>query len=407
MIGSVSETSSSSGPAPVAPSMRVLMVVLGALTALGPLAIDMYLPALPWIARDLGVDLGVVQLTLSVFMIGIAAGQAFCGPIVDRFGRRGPLLVGMVVFVVAAAGCAQATSMKSLLFWRLLMALGGSASMVIPRAVVRDFFNEKESARLYSLLMLILGVSPILAPTLGGQMLGWTGWRGIFWVLAGVGVACTATIAWGLPESLPKSARSRGGVALALRTYGALLADRRFLGAALASGCTLGAIFAYLSGSSFVFIEFFKLTPQQYALVFGFNAIGLIAASQISMWLLKRFTPGQVLSVAFLLNAAAGLALAGAGATGFGGLPVIIGLLFLSLSCAGVIFPNIAAVAMAPFGDVAGSASALLGTVQFALGAVAGALVGVLHNGTLVPMTAGVAGCALAGWVTMRALVRR
>ena len=393
--------------APAIPSMQILVLVLGALTALGPLAIDMYLPALPWIARDLGVDLGVVQFTLSVFMLGIAAGQAFYGPIIDRWGRRGPLLIGMVVFVVAAVGCAQAASMKSLLLWRLLMALGGSASMVIPRAVVRDFFNEKESARMYSLLMLILGVSPILAPTLGGQLLGWTGWRGIFWVLAGIGVFCTATIVWGMPESLLAANRSKGGVGLALRTYGKLIADRRFLGAALASGCTLGAIFAYLSGSSFVFIELFKLTPQQYALVFGFNALGLIAASQISRWLLNRYTPWQVLSVAFLVNAVAGIALVVAGATGMGGLPVIIGLLFLCLSCAGVIFPNIAAVAMAPFGEVAGSASALLGTVQFALGAVSGALVGVLHNGTLVPMTAGVAGCALAGWLIMRTLVAR
>ena len=260
---------------------------------------------------------------------------------------------------------------------------------------------------MYSLLMLILGVSPILAPTLGGQLLGWTGWRGIFWVLAGIGVFCTATIVWGMPESLLAANRSKGGVGLALRTYGKLIADRRFLGAALASGCTLGAIFAYLSGSSFVFIELFKLTPQQYALVFGFNALGLIAASQISRWLLNRYTPWQVLSVAFLVNAVAGIALVVAGATGMGGLPVIIGLLFLCLSCAGVIFPNIAAVAMAPFGEVAGSASALLGTVQFALGAVSGALVGVLHNGTLVPMTAGVAGCALAGWLIMRTLVAR
>jgi MFS transporter, DHA1 family, multidrug resistance protein len=401
------EVSSPSVDAPAIPSMRVLILVLGALTALGPLAIDMYLPALPWIARDLGVDLGVVQLTLSVFMIGIAAGQAFYGPVVDRFGRRGPLLIGMGVFVVAACGCAQATSMQSLLIWRFLMALGGSASMVIPRAVVRDFFEEKESARLYSLLMLILGVSPILAPTLGGQLLGWTGWRGIFWVLAGVGVLCTATIVWGLPESRPKALRSKGGVGLALRTYGKLLADRRFIGAALASGFTLGAIFAYLSGSSFVFIELFHLTPQQYALVFGFNACGLIAASQISRMMLTRFTSWQVISVAFLINAAAGLTLVGAGLTGLGGMPVIIGLLFLCLSCAGVIFPNIAAVAMAPFGEVAGSASALLGTVQFVVGALAGAMVGVLHNGTLVPMTAGVAGCAVAGWVTLRVLVKR
>ncbi|HTJ79802.1 MAG TPA: Bcr/CflA family multidrug efflux MFS transporter [Rariglobus sp.] len=407
MSSSALETSLPAAGAPAIPSMRILVLVLGTLTALGPLAIDMYLPALPWIARDLNVDLGAIQFTLSVFMIGISVGQAFYGPIVDRYGRRGPLLIGMVVFVVAAVGCAHAHSMKSLLLWRLLMALGGSASMVIPRAVVRDFFNEKESARMYSLLMLILGVSPILAPTLGGQMLGWTGWRGIFWVLAGIGVLCTATILWGMPESLPKAARSQGGVGLALRTYAKLLADRRFLGAALASGFTLGAIFAYLSGSSFVFIELFKLTPQQYALVFGFNACGLIAASQFNRWLLNRHSSWQVLSVAFLAAAIVGLALLAVGATGIGGLPAVIGLLFLNLSCAGIIMPNIAAVAMAPFGAVAGSASALLGTVQFALGAASGALVGVLHNGTLLPMTAGVAGCALTGWILLRTLVRQ
>jgi len=273
--------------------------------------------------------------------------------------------------------------------------------------VVRDFFDEKDSARVYSLLMLILVVSPILAPTLGGQLLGWTGWRGIFWVLAIIGLLCTAAIAWGLPESLPRAQRSSGGPGPALRTYGKLLADRRFLGAAVASGFTLAAIFAYLSGSSFVFIGLFKLTPQQYALVFGFNASGLIAASQLNRWLLGRHTPWRVLSVAFLVNAATGLALLVAGLTGLGGLPALVGLLFLCLSCAGVIFPNIAALAMAPFGEAAGSASALLGTVQFALGAASGALVGVLHNGTLVPMTAGVAGCALAGWLVLRLLVAR
>lgn len=385
----------------------MLVLVLGALTALGPLAIDMYLPALPWIARDVGVDLGVVQLTLSVFLIGVAAGQAFYGPVVDRWGRRGPLLIGMTVFVIAAAGCSQAQSMTSLLVWRLIMALGGAASMVIPRAVVRDLYDERESARMYSLLMLILGVSPILAPTIGGQMLEHTGWRGIFWVLAGIGVACAVAIWFCLPESLPKEARSRAGVGQALRNYGRLLSDRRFIGPALASGCTLGGIFAYLSGSSFVFIELFKLTPQGYAYVFGINAAGLIAASQINLRLLKHFSSWQVISVAFMANAFVGLVLAGVGATGWGGLPLMIALLFLSLSAAGVIFPNVAALAMTPFGKMAGSASALLGTVQFVLGATAGALVGFFHDGTAFPMTAGVAGCGLAGWAILRTVARK
>ncbi|TSJ77500.1 Bcr/CflA family multidrug efflux MFS transporter [Rariglobus hedericola] len=392
--------------APVIPAGRLLVLVLGALTALGPLAIDMYLPALPWIARDVGVDLGAVQLTLSVFLIGVAAGQALYGPIVDRWGRRWPLLIGMAIFVVAAVGCAYAQSMKSLLIWRLIMALGGSASMVIPRAVVRDLFGEKDSARVHSVLMLILGVSPILAPTLGGQLLNFTGWRGIFWVLAGIGIACTVAILIWLPESLPRESRSPVGVGRALKTYGRLLTDRRFIGPALASGCTLGGIFAYLSGSSFVFIELFKLTPQQYAFVFGFNAAGLIAASQINRWLLNRYTSWQVISVAFLVNAVVGLALAGVGATGWGGLPLMIALLFLSLSAAGVIFPNVAALAMTPFGEIAGSASALLGTVQFVLGATAGALVGVFHDGTAFPMTASVAGCALGGWIILRTIAR-
>jgi len=392
---------------PAKPAGWLLVLVLGSLTALGPLAIDMYLPALPWIARDVGVDLGVVQLTLSVFLIGVAAGQAFYGPIVDRWGRRGPLLIGMTVFVIASVGCSQAETMKSLLVWRLIMALGGAASMVIPRAVVRDLFDERESARLYSLLMLILGVSPMLAPTIGGQMLDHTGWRGIFWVLAGIGVACAVAIWFCLPESLPREARSTAGVGQALRNYGRLLSDRRFIGPALASGCTLGGIFAYLSGSSFVFIELFQLSPQGYAYVFAVNAAGLIAASQVNRWLLNRYSSWQVISVAFMGNAIVGLALAGVGATGWGGLPLMITLLFLSLSAAGVIFPNVAALAMAPFGKMAGSASALLGTVQFVLGATAGALVGFYHNGTAFPMTAGVAGCGLVGWAILRTVARR
>lgn len=386
---------------------RRLVVVLGALTVVGPLAIDMYLPALPQIARELGVDMGGVELTLSVFMIGVAVGQAFYGPIVDRWGRRGPLLIGMGVFTVAAVACARAESLGALLAWRLVMALGGSASMVVPRAVVRDFFAERESARLYSLLMLILGVSPILAPTVGGQLLEFTGWRGIFWAMAGLGVVFAVAVAGWLPESLPRERRVPLEVGRALCTYGRLLVDRRFIGAALAAGCTLGAIFTYVAGSPAVFIELHGLTPAQFALVFGFNGLGLVVASQVNRWLLRTHAPRVVLAGAFLAMAGAGLLLAVAGATGWGGWLALVVLLFITLAAAGVIFPNIAALAMAPFGEVAGSASALLGTVQFAVGAGAGALVGLLHNGTAVPMTAGVAGCAVTGWIIVRTLVGR
>jgi len=391
---------------PAASAGVKLVLILGALTALGPLAIDMYLPAFPQMAKDLGVETGTVQLTLSVFMAGVSIGQAFYGPLVDRWGRRGPLLVGMVAFSLAAIGCAMANSIGSLLGWRLAMALGGSASMVIPRAVVRDLFETQESARVYSLLMLILGVSPILAPTLGGQLLAFMGWRAIFVMLAVIGAGISAAVMWGLPETLHKEYRVKGGVGLALKTYWQLLRDRRFLPLALATGCTLGVILTYLSGSSFVFMELYHLNAQQYAYVFGFNAVGLIVASQINQRLLRRYTPRQVLSVAFVVNALAGMTLAALGATGAGGMWGLIALLFVCLSCCGIIFPNVAALIMEPFGEVAGSASALLGTVQFGVAAGMGALVGVFHNGTSVPMTAGVAVCAIAGLAIVKTSVR-
>jgi MFS transporter, DHA1 family, multidrug resistance protein len=259
---------------------------------------------------------------------------------------------------------------------------------------------------MYSLLMLILGVSPIFAPSVGGQLIGWTGWRGIFWVLAGLGVACAAAVALALPDSAPRTEHQRGGIGLALRTYWRLLKDRRFLGAVLVAGFMVGTIFTYLTGSAFVLIELQGLTPQQYALAFGFNGIGLILASQVNRWLVGLYSVDAVVTAALVGGLAVGLALAVFGLTGWGGLPVLMGLLFLNLSVAGIISPNIAAIAMAPFGEIAGSASALLGTIQFGVGAAAGALVGLFHNGTAVPMTAGIALCALASLTVWKTLAR-
>lgn len=383
-----------------------LVFILGTLTVIGPFAIDMYLPALPRIGQELGADMGAVQLTLSVFLLGMAAGQAFLGPVVDRWGRRVPLLVGLVCFVIAAIGCARAQSMSWLLTWRLVMALGTSATMVVPRAVVRDHFNEQESARMYSLLMLILGVSPIFAPSIGGQLMAFTGWRGIFWVLAALGLGCGVAVWRALPDSSPGSRSRTLSVGLALRTYGRLLADRRFLGPALVAGFMVGTIFTYLTGSAFVLIELHHLTPQQYALAFGFNGCGMILASQVNRVLVARFLVRRVVGAAVAIGVGIGLALAAVGATGWGGLPVLIALLFLNLSMAGVIAPNVAAIVMAPFGEVAGSASALLGTMQFGIGSLAGACVGLLHNGTAVPMTASIAACALGSLLAWNTLAR-
>jgi len=396
-------------PSLAAPSRqagRGLVFILGALTVIGPFAIDMYLPALPEIGRELSVDVGRVQLTLSIFLFGIAIGQAFLGPVVDRWGRRTPLLIGLAVFVGASIGCAQAHTMTAFLAWRLLMALGASASMVVPRAVVRDFFNERDSAKMYSLLMLILGVSPIFAPSVGGELLVVTGWRGIFWVLAALGVGCAIAVASAMPDSSPESRVRKGGVMLALKTYWRLLKDRRFLGAVLVAGFMVGMIFTYLTGSAFVLIELHGLTPQQYALAFGFNGAGLILASQVNRWLVARYPVRSVVTGALTGGIVVGLLLLLTSAIHWGGLTVLMGLLFLNLSVAGLVAPNIAAIAMAPFGEIAGSASALLGTIQFGVGAVAGALVGFFHNGTAIPMTAGIFACALASFTVWRTLAR-
>jgi DHA1 family bicyclomycin/chloramphenicol resistance-like MFS transporter len=399
-------TLSSPAESPRASARKSLIFVLGALTVIGPFAIDMYLPALPQIGTDLGVDVGQVQLTLSVFLIGLALGQAFLGPIVDRFGRRMPLLVGLVVFVIACAGCAKAESMGALLAWRLIMALGSAATMVVPRAVVRDLFNQRESAKMYSVLMLILGVSPIFAPTLGGFMIEAMGWREIFWVLAALGVACGIAVVTSLPDSSAESRPKTIGVGLALRTYWTLIKDPRFLGATLVAGFMIGTIFTYLSGSAFVFIELHALTPQQYAIAFGVNGSGMILASQVNRWLLNRYRVGHILTAALVASAVVGAALVVHALTGWGGFPVMMTLLFLNLSVTGFVGPNIGAIAMAPFGRVAGSASALLGTIQFGVGALAGGLVGLLHNGTAMPMAIGIAACALVSWLVWQTMVR-
>lgn len=376
--------------------------MLGSLSAFAPLSIDMYLPAFPQIAADFGVELGRVQLTLSVFLIGVAVGQAFYGPLADRWGRRGPLLFGLALFVAAAAGCALAQSIGALTLSRLCMALGGSAGMVITRAVVRDSFNETESAHIYSLLMLVMGVAPILAPLLGGQLLLVTGWRGIFWVIAGFGFACLVATGRWLPDTLPRERRVAHGVLEALRVYGRLLVDPRFIGYVAAVGCASGLLFGYIAGAPTVFIEQHGVTPQAFGLFFGANAGGLIAASQLNRWLLRRWRARQILGVAYTVNTVAALLLVAEALTGWGGFAVLVGLLFVGIASTGLIFPNIAALAMAPFGAVAGSASALMGTLQFGVGGLAGTAVGLLHNGTARPMAGVMAACSVIGWTVLR-----
>jgi DHA1 family bicyclomycin/chloramphenicol resistance-like MFS transporter len=383
---------------------RHLPLLLGTLTAFGPLSIDMYLPAFPQITREMAARPGAVSLTLAVFLLAVSLSQVFYGPLADRYGRRKPLLVGCVLYALGSLGCALAPSMGILIAARAVQALGGAAGMVVARAVVRDVYHEREAARVFSELMLVMGAAPILAPWLGGKILLLGSWRLIFFLLAGFGAFCWWMTNRGLPETLPHPNRSRENLRGVFDTFGALLANRRFLGYALVAGFTAGTNFAYISGSSFVYIELHGISAQHFGYFFGANALGLIGAAQINRLLLRRFAPESILDGSLTINMMAGCALVACGATNWGGLPALAALLFVSLASVGLTFPNLMAAAMAPFGRMAGSASAVLGTVQFAVGALAGALVGLLHNGTALPMTAVVASCATGGLIALRTL---
>jgi DHA1 family bicyclomycin/chloramphenicol resistance-like MFS transporter len=383
-------------------SYTKLALILGTLAAFGPLSIDMYLPALPTIAAEFGTTTAVVQQTLSAFFIGLALGQLFYGPISDRLGRRAPLLFGCAMYTVVSIGCVFAPSIAALMGLRFVQALGSSAGMVIGRSVVRDRFDERESARMYSLLVLVMGIAPITAPLIGGQLLIAFGWRSVFWVLAAFGLLCFTLVWFGLNESLPAERRTREGLGHALRGYGGLLTDSRYMGFALAGGLASAAMFAYISGSAFVFIELNGVPPEQFGFLFGINAFGLIAASQLNRRLLETYSSLSLLTAALSITAAASLLLVGVTATAIGGFPLMLVLLFITIASTGMVGPNAMALAMAPYGRKAGSASAMLGATQFIAGALAGALVGLLANGTALPMAAVIALCGVGAWAILR-----
>jgi MFS transporter, DHA1 family, multidrug resistance protein len=382
-------------PPPSGTAYYALAAVLGSLTAIGPLAIDMYLPALPSIARDMATSPASVQASLAAYFIGIAIGQAFYGPMSDRVGRRPALFFGLSLFTLSSVGCALAPNVGSLIACRFLQALGGCAPIVVPRAVVRDYFDQRGSVRMLSMLMLVMGLAPILAPLIGGQLLVNFGWRAVFWVLAAYGSLLVIVVAASLRESLPPSARQRQSLGAVLVVYGRLLRDRAYLGHVLSGALIFSGLLAYISGSPFVFIELFHVPPERFGLYFGANAFGIITASQINRWLASRFDAARVLRVVLPVAAAAGLVMVTNAWTGFGGFPGLLVPLFCFITCHGFVLPNTTALAMAPHGRVAGSASALLGTMQFVLGATAGGLVGAFGNGTSVPLAGVIAGCAV------------
>ncbi|MFF9587043.1 multidrug effflux MFS transporter [Streptomyces achromogenes] len=379
----------------------LVTLLLGALTATTPLAMDMYLPSLPQVTRSLDAPAVTVQLTLTACMAGLALGQLIIGPLSDRWGRRRPLLAGLVVYLAATALCAVAPTVETLIAFRLAQGLSGAAGVVIARAVVRDLYDGVAMARFFSTLMLISGAAPIVAPLVGGQILRVTDWRGVFVVLTVIGALLTALVWLRLPETLPPATevppversrergRHRGGVGEALRAMRGLLADLPFTGYMLAGGFAFAALFAYISASPFVIQEIYGASPQTFSLLFGLNSVGLVAAGQINGKLLVgRVALDKVLAagLAVITLAATALLLMATGVFGDTGLVPVAAALFVLMSAMGITLPNAQTLALLRVRHAAGSASALLGTSSFLVGAVASPLVGVAGEHTAVPM---------------------
>jgi MFS transporter, DHA1 family, multidrug resistance protein len=366
------------GPVPGAPIRLIL--VLGALIALGPLTIDMYLPALPDIEADLLTTSAAVQLTLTGTLLGLAAGQLLIGPLSDAYGRRRPLIAGTMVHVAASLACLVAPNVAVLGGLRVLQGFGAASAAVVTLAVVRDLYVGRAAATLLSRLMLVLGVGPVLAPSLGGLVLQWTTWRGVFVVLAGIGAALVALAVVALPETLPPERRRRGGVGGTVRSFRVLARDRVFVGLVLVAGLSMAALFAYVSGSSFVLQEQYGLSEQAFAVVFGLGSVGLIAGTQVNARLLDRFTPQQLLLWALVAGTGASVVLLLTATSGLGGLAGILVPLWAVLAATGVAMPNAPALALSRHGEIAGTAAAMLGAVRFGVGAVAAPFVGLLGN---------------------------
>ena len=370
------------------------ILILGALSAFGPLAIDFYLPAFPAMALAFGTDEQHVQLTLAAYFLGLSIGQLAYGPVADRFGRRVPLLTGVGLFTVASLACAYAPNLEWLMGARFVQALGGCAGMVISRAVVSDKCDAVGSAKVFSQLMLVMGLAPILAPMLGGLLVNTTGWQSIFLALTGFSAMAGLAVALGLPESMPAHL-PRQPLSGALRQYGRLLKDPVYLGHALTGGIAIAGMFAYIAGSPFVFIKLYGVPAEHFGWLFGTNAAGFILLAQVNARLLAKRGPAYLLVRTVWIYLAAALTLLAVSSLHTEQLWPLLVPLFICISSLGCILPNASACAMTGQGARAGSASAMLGCLQFSVAAGAASLVGVLYDGSAMPMAMVISLCAI------------
>lgn len=372
-----------------------LLLLLGALTAFDSIAIDMYLPAFKAIESDLVLTAGMMPMSLSVFLIGLAVGQIISGPVADSHGRRLPLLVGIVLFGVASCLAAMSSNITMLLVGRFFQGIGGATGLVVPRAIVSDLYDAKQAPRIFTILSQVQSISPILAPILGGLVLNFWNWRSIFWVLAGCAVLAFVVAVPSVPETQPMEARTRLTFRNVLKNYWEILKGRRYLGMVLANGLIMGTLFGYISVSSFIFMSYFELSSSAYSLIFAAYSMGMILVGQLNMYLLSRMEVRRNLGLGFIIHLVFLGSLVTVLLTGIESLEIVGGLLFLAISSLSFLFGGLTSETMFSVGPgKSGSAAALLGMMQSAIGGGAGIVLGLIHDGTLMTPICTLFGCS-------------
>lgn len=384
-----------------------LILMLGSLTALSPFSIDMYLAAFPQMAQALNTNVAEISLTLSSYFIGLASGQLFYGPLMDRFGRKKPLYIGLAIYILAAIGCALSKSVDSLVILRFIQAIGGCAASVASFAMVRDLFEPKESAKVFSLLILILGVSPLLAPTIGGYLSVYLGWSSVFVVLAIIASLIFAVVMSFLPESHKGDTSHTLHPLSILKNYLSIIKEPQFYTYAFAGAIGFSGLFVYLAASPTIFMEIFGVSEQVYGWIFALIAIGLIGTSQLNVVLIKKYSNEQILLVSLSLLSLVSLVFFICAFNGWYNIYSIVLTMFIFLSCIGLSNPNSSALAMAPFAKKAGSAAALMGFLQMGIGALASVCVGIMKAQQLFPLASIFVGTSLLSLIVLISGSRR
>ncbi len=389
--------------APTTPGWRVL-AVLSLLMGFASISTDLYLPAMPMMSHSLHANEGLVELTISGYLIGFSLGQLLWGPISDRYGRRSSVAIGLVLFVIGSAGCALSGSALAMIGWRVVQALGACASVALSRAMVRDLYEGVRAAQMLSILITVMAIAPLVGPLVGGQIVALAGWRAIFWTLVGIGIATSAAL-FTIPETLPAARRNQESLGRAMARYGELLRDRRILGYAGAGGFCYAAMFAYVAGTPFVYITYYHVPEQLYGLLFGLGIIGIMASNLLNSYLVSRFDGDRMLLAGTIIASFSAIMVALFARTGWGGLWGLVVPLFVFVSATGFIVANSITGALGNFPECAGTVSALIGAVQYGSGIVGSGLVGIFANGTPWPMGWVIAICGIGSLLSMRLLM--